>query len=175
MSGRIIKADFDKLNKLLRACGSRQVVKVGVFSAKTERGVVQTVKLGKWVGRTRSMEKDEHLDNAAVGAIHEFGSFSMGIPARSWLVMPVHQKEKDIAEAGFKRFEMVAKSGDMKLVLRDVGVGCLGAIDQAFESSGFGRWKPLKPATVKRKHSAAILIESAQFRRSIMFQIGAPS
>lgn len=154
---RIIRANFNGLNALVKALGDGRVVKVGIL------------------GRKVSREDSGELTNAELGAIHEFGSFSKKIPARSFLRMPIHQQSDVIAkEAGAGSKEMV-EQGNMVGVLKRIGVACKAAILRAFDSSGFGQWKPDKPATIRRKGSATPLIDTSQLRRSIDYAVGHPS
>ena len=157
MESKIIKADFNGLNALVKALGDGRVVKVGI--------------LGRKVSRKDSGE----LTNAELGAIHEFGSFTKRIPARSFLRMPIHQESKRIAIEAGKGSKSMVEKGNMVGVLKNIGIACEAAIQRAFASMGFGQWKPDKPATIRRKGSASPLIDTAQLRRSISSAVGQPS
>jgi hypothetical protein len=110
-------------------------------------------------------------DNPSLGAVHEFGDPKHNIPARSFLLMPmVTQLGKLLA----------AKSASVIYLLRTRGarrllgwLGVLGedVVQESFATRGWGQWPALKIATIKRKKSSAILIESAQMRRAVSSRV----
>lgn len=155
-TSKIIRKNFNGLNSLVKALGDGRVVKVGI--------------LGRKAGRKDSGD----LTNAELGAIHEFGSFSKKIPSRSFLRMPIHQNAEIIAREAGKGSAALVEKGDMVKVLEQIGLACKVAILRAFDSAGFGQWKPDKPATIRRKKSATPLIDSSQLRRSIDYAVGKP-
>ena len=55
-----------------------------------------------------------------------------------------------------------------------LGAYALDSIHLAFETGGFGLWQKLKRATIRRKKSSAILIDTAQLRQSITAEIFGP-
>lgn len=149
-SSRIIKSDFSGLNELVKNFSDGSIVKVGV--------------LGKKAGRSSK----GGMTNADIGVIHEFGSVTKNIPARSFLRAPIFAKGKEIAAQMKKEAAgVLAKAGGMQLLLSRIGVACEAAIQQAFATRGFGKWKPIKKQTAKRKGSDAILIQTGQLRRAI--------
>ena len=46
------------------------------------------------------------------------------------------------------------------MALEVLGIAGVQTVEEAFRTGGFGRWRSLKPATIRRKGSAAILIDS---------------
>jgi hypothetical protein len=143
-----IRGDFKNLNRFVKAVSSKGSVKVGILGKKTHR-------------------KEGELTNAEIGATHEFGSFSKGVPMRSFLRMPLHQKQKVIVkEAADGLIKRLVKGKD-KEALERMGASCVRAIMLAFASRGFGQWVPNSPETIRRKGSASPLIDTAQLRRSI--------
>lgn len=120
--------------------------------------------------------------NAEIGLKHEFGSASENIPRRSFLRMPLYSQLP-------KKLETIAKSAwvavilkkSMEQALKRLGVLAENAIQEAFATGGFGRWAPLSDYTLKMRHlkamskkgkskgkfGTAILIETAQLRKSI--------
>lgn len=154
-SSKIIKDDFNGLNQIVKALSDGSVVRVGIMGRKTSRN-------------------EATVTNAELGAIHEFGSKSKNIPARSWLRMPIHKESDQIAKSAAKASKQMAKDGNMRGVLVNIGIACEAAIQRAFDTRGFGTWKPDRKATIRRKRSDAPLIDSGAFRRSVTSMVGKP-
>lgn len=168
MSSVRVKANFDKLDKIVKGLvGDAYIVKIGIMGRKAgRRPVVHTQdKEGKTSARIRRGKAS--LTNAELGLVHELGSPSRGIPARSFLRMPLFLKQEEIiAEAAPLAREKMAQ-GNMRGVLVVLGTAAENTIQDAFGSAGFGSWAPDSAATIKRKGSAAPLIDSAQLRKAI--------
>ncbi len=108
------------------------------------------------------------LNNAEVGVIQMFGSHTHNIPARDFLVMPIQLNQRAIIkQLETNTVKAAIEAKDYKKVFMLLGFAALQWIDQAFATGGFGHWEPLKPQTVRRKKSSAILIDTSQLRRSI--------
>lgn len=142
MKPTFVKADFSKLDKFIKGLESRYAVDVGIFGA-----------------RNTKIERDEvGINNAELGFIHEFGR---GVPVRSFLRMPLQVKSnqilKEVVEAGAVK---KMSEGNMYGVLSDLGIACEKAIAEAFDSSGYGDWKPNKKGTTP-------LVDTGQLRRSV--------
>lgn len=153
MSGKVAKFDLGPLHKFVKSIGNKNFVRVGIFGDKNGRSQK---------GRT----------NAEIGAIHEYGSFTpVIIPARSFLRMPLFKKKDEILkEAGQNAGNLFGEGKHMQ-VLKNLGIACENAIQEAFASRGFGQWKPDAPSTIKRKRSSAPLIDTSQLRRAISSQV----
>jgi len=150
---QIVKHDLTKLRRFVKGITSKYAVRIGIFGDRTDRN------------------DDNEVDNAYVGMLHELGSFERNIPARSWLMMPLRLSQNEIIKkAGVGMGDLLAQ-GYMDRVLKDLGFACEDAVLAAFKSGGFGMWRPLKPSTIKRKGSAAILIDTGQLRRSVASQV----
>lgn len=144
--------NMSKLQIFVKSLDDRHHVQIGIFGNKSGR-------------------KKGAATNAELGAIHEYGSFSKGIPARSFLRMPVStQSTQVIAEATGGSKGLVA-SGQIVKLLKRLGIACENVIQRAFSSRGFGSWAPDKPSTVRRKGSDSPLIDTAQLRRSIASRV----
>lgn len=164
-----ITSNLEGLKRLQSQLKRPVALQVGIFSGKSGRKDVKT------------------LDNAALGAIHEGGSPAHGLPARSWLKMPlVHEREVIMKEAMLGALKLIAED-NIRQVWVNVGIACERAIDRAFDTAGFGEWKPLKYETLLRKLKgnlqirkqkiaaimfegasyAAILVRTGQFRKSV--------
>lgn len=177
MASSSFRSDLTGLNDVVKALSERRVVKVGVFGNKSNR------------------KAGGALTNAELGMIHELGSYSRNIPARSFLRMPLHfQTERILKEAAVGAEKAVAE-GKMELVLKRLGTACENAIQRAFATSGFGTWaaQSYKTLLAKTKGSLAVrrqkaaeviyergqyakpLIDTGQLRRSISSKVDNPS
>ena len=100
-----------------------------------------------------------------VGRRHEFG---IGVPRRSFLRMPFIEKQNIIDKAIATSWKKITDG--KSTALKEFGI--LGIVGQniskdAFATSGFGKWEKLKPATVKAKGSAEILLDTSKLVQSI--------
>ena len=85
--------------------------------------------------------------------------------------MPLRVSQTEIVrKASIGMLDMLA-AGKKDRVMREFGFACEDAILAAFKSGGFGTWEKLKPSTVKRKGSTAILIDTVQLRRAVASQV----
>ena len=148
-----VTADLKKLNDLVGTFAEANglVVKVGILKDKDAR---------EGVGGS----------NASIGLVHEFGSYTKHIPERSFIRMPLRKKQNELVKE-VKEFIGEHLFQGVKPFLKKVGLAAEAAIDEAFASGGFGTWDPIKPATEARKGTDAILIETAQLRRSITSKV----
>ena len=154
-----LQYDFTGLHNFVRLMDSanRFVVKVGIFGNKSPRGSVDG--------------KKQTLTNAELGLIHELGSIARHIAPRSFLRMPLSLKAKEIQEKAFIGAPELIRSGNIRKILSNLGKACEIYIQQAFATGGFGNWKDIKQGTKSRKGSDAILIDTAQLRRSITSKV----
>ena len=100
-----------------------------------------------------------------VGRRHEFG---IGVPRRSFLRMPFIEKQNIIDKAISTSWKKIVEGKNQ--TIKEFGI--LGIIGQniskdAFATGGFGKWEKLKPATVKAKGSAEILLDTSKLVQSI--------
>ena len=128
-----------------------------------------------------------------IGALHEFGSITprtinykgkkitlSGIPTRSWLRMPLKSRRLRLLGENREHREIVFR----QTVLQEIDHGYTGVllkflaenakkvIDDAFETQGFGKWKPnINKEYVKLKGSDTPLIDTGELRRSVTAEI----
>ncbi len=152
-TSKIISQDFKGLDKLIKAFGDGRVVKVGI--------------LGKNASR-----KGGGANNAEVGLVNEFGSFKKGIPARSFLRMPISREAAAITKKASEKIYAAVSGGEMVPLLTQIGLACEVAVQHGFASGGFGQWAPNKPATIRRKKSSSPLIDTRQLRASVTSVVG---
>ncbi len=143
-----IRQDFSKLEQLNKNLKQKHIAKVGILGNKSSRDEIDT--------------------NAGIGAKHEFGSLSEGIPRRSFLKDPLSIKSKDINSTISKLIiEDITKKNGITSIFKKIGIKAEQIISLGFASGGFGTWKPLSKTTIESKGSSAILIDTAQLRKSI--------
>lgn len=173
---RVVRSDFKGLTALVKSFDEKRVVKLGVFGAtqhENERKASGEVYSKAEGGGHSTGSAPAGLTNADLAAVHELGSISRGIPARSFLRMPLHQKTEEIMKEARKGADKLLATGQMVKLLTRLGISCENAVQRAFASGGFGLWKALKAATIRRKHSSRELIDTAQLRRSITSKVEA--
>lgn len=147
-----IKADLSGLEKLLKEIGGEYVARVGV--------------IGSAAGEVHDAESG--LTNAALGLIHEFGSDSNNIPARSFLRMPLEaQQDKLMQTLDTGSVKESIESGDIKQVYKILGFSAEQIVKDAFNTGGFGNWKANAPSTIAQKGSDKPLINTGTLQRSI--------
>lgn len=114
----------------------------------------------------------EGASNVDIAITQEFGSISKNIPPRSFLRMPIQQKEKQIrAFVASKKVMDCLLSGKVERGMAFVGIYAESWIQSAFVSRGFGKWKPNAPSTIKRKGSDKPLIDTGELRRAISSEV----
>lgn len=152
------KLDDENLKKALAELGKNISVKIGILGADGSKKIMNDKKkIGK-------------ITMATLGAIHEFGSPKVNIPARSFIQMPLERKFKeDLGKnVGFKN---AVKELNIDKMNQEAGESAVETIQSAFASGGFGQWAPLKPETIRRKGSDGILIDTGDLRRSISYEV----
>jgi len=148
-----LQEEFDKMmKKLAWVLSGPYVTNVGVLGSSSSR--------------------PGEIDNAGIGLVMEFGRVTKEpkIPARSWLRLPIIQKSKMILKAvsNQKRsIEQAFEKEDGEKVFQILGIACESAIQEGFDSSGFGEWAANSPVTIDAKGSATPLIDTGEFRQSI--------
>lgn len=166
-----LKVNLDGLKKLGQTLAKFQGprIQVGIFGQKNGRSAAG--ELRKRGGHTVQKGVAATETNAELGAIHEFGSKSRGIPARSFLRMPLTVSRKELMAQAGKDAAGTLFAGKAKLWLTRIGIAAENVVQGAFQTSGFGSWKPNAPSTIARKKSDKPLIDTAQLRRAIASRV----
>jgi hypothetical protein len=118
----------------------------------------------------RNKGGDEALTNPELAAKHEYG---VGVPRRSMLRMPFHlhgdKVLKDAKGDAAIQLGQMRKNprGTAKKILARVGVAGENLVQEAFETRGFGSWKPNAASTIALKGSDSPLIDEGQMRRAV--------
>ena len=167
--GGTVSGDFSKLEALIKELGKKYYVDIGILGENN-----QTVEGG--------------LTLAGIGAVHEFGTDKAGrgnktvIPERSFIRMPLETGQSQI-EA---QIEPKIKDGtDIKQIFKLIGIAGEARIKEAFDTSGFGTWKPNSDITIngskpnkdgvkfiKGKKSDKPLIDEGTLKDGIMSKPG---
>jgi len=188
-----IKADikFGKLKKLIEAMSKKHGIKVGLLADKggsDERGedldnaglgaiqefgcdIKITQKMAGFLSLTAKELGLPKLEKSGDGYIH--------IPARSFLQMPLSRKNAIIKELknqlDTKDVDYIVKyfikTGDMRTLATMLGLSAKEIVLQAFETEGFGQWKPNSPFTVAMKGSSKPLLDTGELRQKIDFEV----
>lgn len=143
------------LDKLLKALKAKPpTIRVGILGQKASR---------------ENTGNEEGLNNAEVGAFAEFGNGDM---ARSFLRVPISDNlEKYMEKAGAldkDALKEVIRTGDLVGWAKKVAVIAETIVLDAFDSGGFGKWKP---SNMKNKKNHQTLVETQQLRNSITSEV----
>lgn len=144
------------LDQLLKALKGKQPVgRIGILGQNAVRG-----------GGTSAAT----LSNAAVGAMHEFGTSKL--PQRSFLRIPIMDNlNKRLEAAGALTSETlnaVVATGSFIPWLKKVVVVAEGIVLEAFDTGGFGKWKP---SDMAKKKNHQTLVETQQLRNSVTSEV----
>lgn len=126
-----VHVDLEKLKTLGEALKVKMAVQVGVLPGTNSRG--------------------DGMTNATLAAIHEFGAPEHGLPPRSMLRTPLREHYAEILAAVKGKAYMLVISGGPRKLWDYLGVAAEKIVDKAFQTNGFGKWAPLKYATLMHK------------------------
>ncbi len=130
----VITGDFTILNKLVEGLSQKHSVDVGILDPAI----------------------------ATYMAVHEYGSPTQNIPARSWLNMPLSRKN-EIEKAVRKKAQSLLERGDVRGVYKLLGEACEDQIRGAFDTAGFGTWAP--------SNSPSPLVDTGAARNAVTSKI----
>lgn len=145
-----IRFNLDGLEEIKERVGKTYRTRVGIIGSKA------------------GQEHEGGITNAELGLIQMFGSLTRGIPARDFLLMPLMTKHREIIQSfGSASIRAAFAAGDYKKMFVLLGVKAEEIIQEAFETSGFGRWQKNAYSTIQQKGSSRPLIRWGELRRSI--------
>jgi phage gpG-like protein len=162
---------LDGILKALKNNMSR--VRVGVLGGKTIRNQVK-VEGGKSVNAANKRPKGKFdvSTNAAVGAIHEFGSEKM--PQRSFLRVPISEKLQERLESAGAftpdEFSKVVKEASLVPWLHRIAIVAEKIVGDAFATGGFGKWPKWKTKGYEN-NTGMLLVDTQQLRNSITSEV----
>ena len=140
--------DVRNLDKILKALKQKASIKIGILGDTARSGSSTT--------------------NATVGAAHEFGTSTL--PKRSFLRMPLTEHLGPALESSqaFDKdtLKKVLASANILPWLTKIAVIAQGVVLEAFDSGGFGQWKP---SQMDHKKNQQTLVETGQLRNSITY------
>jgi hypothetical protein len=123
--------------------------------------------------RIKSAFGEGKINNAQLMYIHTNGSPVHNIPARP-VIEPALKANRDSILPEMEEAAKTALKGNTataKKFMRRAGMAGQNAAKQWFHDARNG-WAPLKRATIKRKGSSAILIDTGALRNSITWVMG---
>lgn len=160
------------LDRLLKSLKSRPPqARVGVLGGKTVRQSAGDT-------RNRSLFKGYRgyrtPTNAEIGAAHEYGVPSKGIPQRSFLRIPISENLQKYAEesGAFDKevFADVIQSGSMLPWMKKLAVMAESIVSDAFATGGFGKWPKWKDPNYTN-NAGQLLVDTKQLRESITSEV----
>jgi hypothetical protein len=153
-----VTSDTTLLEALVKGIDLKLAVRIGILGAS-----------GK---NTRAKSsKGNDITNAEIGLAHEKGIKSRNLPRRSWLEEPLRDNLSIYFVALGKKVVEKMLRGSYQQAYAELGLVSEIIIQKGFETGGYGKWKPLSPITIARKGSDAILIDTAQLRKSVTSEV----
>lgn len=143
----------------------------GLFNIKKALSDNYKTRVGIIGDKAAVMHSNTNQTNASIGAVHELGSLSQNIPARSFIKIPLEIKVFEWIKKNRAGYKAMLEQGNLKNWYEKLGIAAESIIKEAFASSGFGKWKPLKKETIRRKGSDGILLDTGQLRDSISSRV----
>ena len=125
--------DITKMKQLYEGLKTRAVIEVGVFEDSSSR------------------KNSGGLTNADLAMYHELGSPEHGLPARSMLKIPLADHAKEIMAPFRDKAEAYLMKGTLLQLYKLIGIAAEKIVLGAFATGGYGKWAPLKNATIWRK------------------------
>jgi hypothetical protein len=129
----------------------------------------KVVKVGVPAGPT---EPESGVPLALVGAVHEFGAPSRGIPERPWLRTSIRENKTQFVRLNRVNLVRVIRGQiSMDQALEMLGMMAKAAVVQKIRKGPFA---PLHPDTVRAKGSSKPLIDTGNFIQSVNYEVGEP-
>ncbi len=150
-----INANIDGLNDLMRSI------------KKAEKWRLRVGILGE--NATTEHDGKSNKTNAEIGTYHEFGTTR--IPSRSFLFEPLSERISltDWRKEAWKDY--FVKFSPQYFYNYLAGIA-LNIVEGAFETGGYGKWKPLTARTLKRPRGTnKILMDTRSLRGSISTKV----
>ncbi len=142
-----VKFNLDGMDELIKSLKDDYFLRVGIIGSKA----------------TATHDNKSNKTTAEIGTYHEFGSQKVKDhpPRRSFLEDSLKFKidfnTQQMTQIKKDLFKYVYQEKTPKKFLASLGAECLRAIKQAFETNGFGKWKPLASLkTVEKRYEKSI-------------------
>ena len=166
-----VNIDLKGLQELQKNMAERYYTKVGILAGKASQ---------LHAGGNQTMVE--------IGLQHEFGVMKSrsfvykgekvtvkGVPARSFLRMPLDLKGKEVVKnfvADKEKIKKIIITEGMKPLSDKLGILAEGVIQEAFETAGFGQWeRNINKHYIALKGSDQPLIDTGALRRSITYKV----
>lgn len=173
-SSLTLKINTVKLESLSKALGLKYHAEVGILADSSHnRKAVPPRKATERTatGKGRPGDNPSTLTNVEIGKLHEYGSKTRNIPARSFLWMPLSMHLMDAVNAKSGVINKYLNMAQVHKCYELLGIVGENVVQEAFKTGGFGTWPKLSPVTIARKGSDKILIDTAQLRKSITSRV----
>lgn len=152
-------------------------VRVGILGGTTQRSPEGTkfrsqaaVKTILPMGDVKLPKLNNDKTNAEIGLEHEFGTETL--PRRSFLRFPIMmQMQKYLDESNFfgsDSLKIVLNEKSLRSWVAKIGIVAENVVGDAFETGGFGLWKP---SIMTGKKIQQTLVETTQLRDSIHSEV----
>ena len=125
-----IDANIDGLESLMKSLKKDYRLRVGIMGSKA----------------SAQHDSKSSLTNADIGAFHEFGTSKM--TQRSFLLMPLQEKlSEELPKMKKIIWRQIFEKNSIEQFYNDLGAKALDVIENAFNTNGYGQWKPLTTGT----------------------------
>ena len=122
--------------------------------------------------RAQKGKSKSTIDNAELGAIHEFGTST--IPARSFLRIPLAENlDKRLKSSGAldkETLKEVIQQGNVTPFLKKIAIVAEEIVSDAFATAGFGKWPAWKKSGYTN-NAGMLLVDTGQLRNSITSEV----
>ena len=146
----------------------------GIFALADRLKELQKTDVLVGIPQEKNARKGEPIGNAALMYIHTHGSPANNIPARP-VIEPALQAQptKDLIAIELKQAGQAIFNSDAVRALQHLRkAGMLGAnAARQWFFDPRNNWLPLKPATIKAKHSSQPLIDTGALRGSLTYVV----
>ncbi len=163
-----IKYDNRKIQKLIKTLIQEGIpqVKVGIIGQSLRKDGQTNAQ----IGAKHELGLEEKKKIAKAGAEREFGS-SQAVQ-RSFLRQPITDNLgkyiKKSRAFNPEMLKLIVNQSSFVLIPRTLGVVAETIVQDAFDSGGFGKWKP---SNMEYKTNHQTLVETKQLRQSISSEI----
>lgn len=177
--------DFKKFKKIIQAMSKEYKVTVGIHQEQNEdkgdnidiAGIGAVQEFGATINVTEKMRAYLHY----TGLHLKPETTQITIPARSFLQMPLEEHSKELVKNVKSHFGgdqdsveyYIQEKGDLMSIAVILGQEAVNLINEAFETSGFGKWQPLNSYTIERRtnESSLPLLDTGDLRSRINFKV----
>jgi hypothetical protein len=121
------------------------------------------------VGLPDSSHDDTNLTLAQIGAIHEYGAPSAGIPERPFLAASIRSNTSDLRRLNTVNVKLILHGRKtVEGALGQMGEMAKGMVQKYISEDNF---VPLQPATIAAKGSSRPLVDTGQMRQSVSYVV----